>query len=189
MITEGLWRPDLRRRATGVEDGRRRRRSSRRGVLEECANLLMPRRDPCGPCEGVPGFSEAQESPASRNFSNPTHLRRRGPREIPGEVRVMRGYKGLGRLPGTMAKLLRGLWELAVQRSGVLTAEQGRGETEQRGGGGARVCGEAAADEGVGRGHGGQIKPEPRPHLAGISPEAIPAGEWSAARFLAAGDS
>ena len=72
----------------------------------------------------------------------------------------MRGYKGLGRLPGTTANLLRGLWELAVQRSGVLTAEQGRGETEQRGGGGARVCGEAAADEGAGRGHGGQIKPE-----------------------------
>ena len=81
MLTEGLWRSDLRRSAAGVEDGRRRRRSSRRRALEVCAGLLMPRRDPCGPCEGVPGFSEAQESPASRNFSNPTHLRRRGPRE------------------------------------------------------------------------------------------------------------
>ena len=59
-----------------------------------------------------------------------------GPGEIPGEVRVVRGYKGLGRLPGTTANLLRGLWELAVQRSGVLTAEQRRGEAERRGGGG-----------------------------------------------------
>ena len=91
------------------------------------------------------------------------------PGEIPGEVRVVRGYKGLGRLPGTTANLLRGLWKLAVQRSGVLTAEPGRGETEQRGGGGARVCGEAAADEGAGRGHGGQIKPEPRDFGSGVT--------------------
>jgi len=88
MLTEGLWQLNLRRRAAGVEDGRRRRRSSRRRALEVCAGLLMPRRDPCGPCEGVPGFSEAQESPASRNFSNPTHLRRRGPREIHGDCSV-----------------------------------------------------------------------------------------------------
>ena len=56
------------------------------------------------------------------------------PGEIPGEVRVVRGYKGLGRLPGTTTNLLRGLWELAVQRSGVLTAEQrlGRDPGEAR---------------------------------------------------------
>ena len=59
-----------------------------------------------------------------------------GPGEIPGEVRVVRGYKGLGRLPGTTTNLLWGLWELAVQRNDVLTAEQRRGEAEQRGGGG-----------------------------------------------------
>jgi len=81
----------------------------------------------------------------------------------------VRGYKGLGRLPGTTANLLWGLWELAVQQSGVLTAEQGRGGTEQCGGSGARVCGEAAADEGAGRGHGGQIKPEPRDFGSGVT--------------------
>ena len=59
-----------------------------------------------------------------------------GPGEIPGEVRVVRGYKLLGRLPGTTTNLLRGLWELAVQWSSVLTAEQRRGEAEQHGGGG-----------------------------------------------------
>jgi len=96
------------------------------------------------------------------------------PGEIPGEVRVVRGYKGLGRLPGTTANLLRGLWKLAVQRSGVLTAEQGRGETEQHGGSGARVCGEAAADEGAG-GCGAVVKRGRAGDLGEACPGGIPA--------------
>ena len=40
------------------------------------------------------------------------------------EVRVVLGGKGLGKLPGAKAKLLRGLWWLVVQRSGVCTVAQ-----------------------------------------------------------------
>ena len=78
-----------------------------------------------------------------------THLRgwlrvksRRGGAWAPGQ----RAWEA----PRDYGESTSGLWKFAVQRSGVLTAEQGRGETEQRGGGGARVCGEAAADGGAG---------------------------------------
>ena len=60
------------------------------------------------------------------------------------EVRVVLGGKGLGKLPGAKAKLLRGLWWLVVQRSGVCTvaqssARQWRGGARWISGGG---CGE-----------------------------------------------
>ena len=39
-LTEGLWWPELLRRAAGVEDGRRRRRSSVTGMTQRCSGLL-----------------------------------------------------------------------------------------------------------------------------------------------------
>ena len=40
MLTKGLWWPELLRRAAGVEDGRRRRRSSVTGMTQRCSGLL-----------------------------------------------------------------------------------------------------------------------------------------------------
>ena len=40
MLTKGLWWPEPLRRAAGVEDGRRRRRSSGTGMTQRCSGLL-----------------------------------------------------------------------------------------------------------------------------------------------------
>ena len=40
MLTKGLRWPELLRRAAGVEDGRRRRRSSVTGMTQRCSGLL-----------------------------------------------------------------------------------------------------------------------------------------------------
>jgi len=60
MLTEGLWRSDLRRRAAGVEDGRRRRRSSVARSAQGSwwgvagpGRLRGPRRSRCGSPGGL----------------------------------------------------------------------------------------------------------------------------------------
>ena len=59
------------------------------------------------------------------------------------EVRVVLGGKGLGKLPGAKAKLLRGLWWLVVQRGGGRAAAQGFCAVEQGRGVRVRVAGSA----------------------------------------------
>ena len=76
-LTEGSWWPELLHKVD-VGEARVVGRGGARG--EECwrstLGLLMPQRDPCGPCEGVPGFSEAPESTVARNFCGaPSYLR------------------------------------------------------------------------------------------------------------------
>ena len=78
-LTEASWWPELLRKVD-VGEVWVVGRGGARG--EECwrsaSSLLMPRRGPCGPCEGVPGFSEALESTAAKNSSDaPSYLRRR----------------------------------------------------------------------------------------------------------------
>ena len=133
-LTEGSWWPELLRKVD-VGELRAAGRGGARG--EECwrsaPGLLMPRRSPCGPCEGVPGFSEAPESTATRNFSgSPSHLRRRY-----GENPARTGLRGaIGALESSLVprRSSFGAWsELGCggaawlrRRDALLRAETGR---------------------------------------------------------------
>ena len=78
MLTEGLWRSDLRRRAAGVEDGRRRRRGSVARSAQGSwwgvagpGRLRGPRRSRCGSpgglrCDGA-ACSRRRRSSARRS--------------------------------------------------------------------------------------------------------------------------
>ena len=80
MLTQGLERAELQREVTGV-DGERRRTTLCMGARRCGAPPVIqaPRVDAWQRCEGGPGVSEAQESPAVRNFSNPISPAAAGP--------------------------------------------------------------------------------------------------------------
>ena len=109
MLTEGLWRSDLRRRAAGVEDGRRRRRSSVTGMTQRCSGLLGSMGPLVAKLRSEPGGQDVLNFAGGEQLLEGSLTCSGGARVDSSEVVVVAEGSGLGKLPEPEVELLHGL--------------------------------------------------------------------------------
>ena len=105
-LTEGLWLPELLRRAAGVEDGRRRRRSSVAGHCGGAPSVWTPWFDSRQGCEGAAGVRVVRGSPAAWKSRRQSHLPAMRPWRNSRCGVTRSGARELEELPESQAEML-----------------------------------------------------------------------------------